>query len=344
MTFGSGEIRRFEVGWGTLWRIAIFVAVILMIYFVREVIGMVLVAMVFALSIDPFVNFLEKRKFPRLLSTILIFFIAFLLVAIVLYLVVPIIVTEAAGFIRDFNKTFSGIFGLSLPENILKNFSLTLEKILSTLTATDISITGAIGTVFSKLVLVVSAIIVTFYLTVQRDGVEYLLRLVLPNTLERSVLAVFNRFKIRIRRWLVAQLCLSIVVGLLVGFGMWLLGVRYPFVLGAFAALFEIVPLVGPVMTGAVAFIIALSSSLNLGFYAVLFFVGIQQFENHILTPLVMGKTMKVHPVIVIVSLLSGASLAGFVGMLLSVPIAVLAQETLNYLADRRGETRGLEI
>ncbi|MDI6821089.1 MAG: AI-2E family transporter [Patescibacteria group bacterium] len=344
MTFGSGEIRRLEVGWGTLWRIAIFVAVILMIYFVREVVGMLLVAMVLALGLDPFVSFLEKRKFPRLLGTIIVFFIAVLLLVTALYLVVPVIVTEATGFIRDFNKTFSEIFGFSLPENILKNFSLTLEKTLGALTAAHISVTGAIGTVFSKLVLVVSTIIVTFYLTVQRDGVERLLRLVLPSTLERSVLAVFNRFKIKIRRWLVAQLGLSLIVGLLVGFGMWILGVRYPFVLGALAALFEIVPLIGPVVTGAVAFMIALSSSLNLGLYAVLFFIGIQQFENHVLIPLVMGKTMKVHPVIVIISLLAGASLAGFVGMLLSVPIAVLAQEVLNYLAERRGESKGLEI
>ncbi len=74
MSFGSGEIRRFEVGWGTLWRIAIFVAVILMIYFVREVVGMLLVAMVLSLGLDPFVSFLEKRKFTRLLGTIIVFF------------------------------------------------------------------------------------------------------------------------------------------------------------------------------------------------------------------------------------------------------------------------------
>ncbi|MDI6734211.1 MAG: AI-2E family transporter [Patescibacteria group bacterium] len=338
------EAKKLEISWGTLWRIAIFVAVVLLLYMVREVIGMLLVAMVLALGLDPFVCFLERMKFPRLLGTIVVFLLAILLLVTAIYLIVPVMVSEATGFIQDFNKTFSQIFGFSLPKNILNDFGLTLNKTLSALTAAHISITGAIGTVFSKLVLIVSTIIVTFYLTVQRNGTEHFLRLILPGTLERSVLTVFNRFKIKIRRWLVAQLGMSLIVGLLVGFGMWLLGVRYPFVLGALAALFELVPLIGPVITGAVAFMIALSSSFNLGLYAVLFFVGVQQFENHVLIPFVMGRAMKVHPVIVIVSLLAGATVAGFVGIILSVPIAVLAQEILNYLAERRNGQQTLVV
>jgi predicted PurR-regulated permease PerM len=93
-----------------------------------------------------------------------------------------------------------------------------------------------------------------------------------------------------------------------------------------------------------VAFLVAMSDSTVLGLYAVIFFFVVQQFENHVLIPLVMGKSMRVHPVIAVVSLLAGGQLAGFVGIILGIPIAVLVQEIFNYLAARKEKRAVLEL
>jgi len=125
-------------------------------------------------------------------------------------------------------------------------------------------------------------------------------------------------------------------MGLVAGGGMWLLGVPYAFVIGILAAIFELVPMIGPVIVGAVAFFIAISESFTLGIYALVFFMIIQQLENHIFIPIVMGRAMRVHPLMVILSILAGGQIAGFVGVLLAVPIAVLTEEVVTYVGEKR--------
>jgi predicted PurR-regulated permease PerM len=186
--------------------------------------------------------------------------------------------------------------------------------------------------------LVVVTILTTFYLSVEKNGTERLLRVLLPDRYEGPVLKVFERFKTKIRRWMAAQLSLSILIGIIVGVGLWLLGVRHSFVLGVIAAIFEVVPIIGPIIVGILAFFMAISDSFLLGIYAIVFFFLVQQIENHLLLPIIMGKSMKVHPVVVIMSLLAGGKIAGLLGIILAVPIAVIVQEIFDYLAEKKDQ------
>ncbi|MEK7630377.1 MAG: AI-2E family transporter, partial [Patescibacteria group bacterium] len=185
-------------------------------------------------------------------------------------------------------------------------------------------------------------IVAAFYLIVDKDGTERLLKAILPAQYERPTLLVFSRFKDKIKNWFTAQLALSLIVGLVVCFGLWILNVRYFVVIAVLAAVFELVPIIGPVITGIVAFLAAVSDSVTLGIYAVIFFFIVQQLENHVLTPLVMGRALRVHPVIVVVSLLAGAQIAGFTGIILAVPVAVLAQEIFEYFSDRKKDREAM--
>ncbi|MEK9194508.1 MAG: AI-2E family transporter [Patescibacteria group bacterium] len=334
----------FDVSWQTLWRIFVFALGIVVLYFAREAVSVFLAAIVIALGLDPIVSFLEERRVSRLLGTLAIFLTGLLILSAVVYFVVPVLIVEAGSFLEEFNKIISVIFGVGLPKTVIQNLGANLDKALNYLNAANISVTGAISTIVSKAVLVLATLLISFYLSAEKDGPERLLRLILPNTYEKSILTVFNRFKIKIRRWFGAQLALSLLMGALVSVGLWLLGVRYFLVLGLLAAVFEIVPIIGPVLSGAVIFLVAIGDSLSLGLYSLLFAFLLQQFENHILIPVVMGRAMRVHPVIVIVSLLAGTEVAGFVGILLSVPIAVIAQETLSYLVEKKSQKRPLDI
>ena len=102
------------------------------------------------------------------------------------------------------------------------------------------------------------------------------------------------------------------------------------------AGILEMVPFVGPVFVGALAALIGFSESLTLGISVIVLFVIIQQLENHLLVPLVMKYTVGLHPVVVVISLLAGAKLAGFAGILLAIPIAVIIVEILESWADKR--------
>lgn len=339
-----GEKISFEVSWKTFWQVFVFLILLVILYLARQAVGVLLVAVAVSLGLDPLVSFLEKKKINRLLGTIAIFLIGLLLLSSAIYFIVPILIFEAGGFLEDFNKAISDLFGFGLPQQIIKDFGLSLDKALGILTAAQVSIRGAISTVFSKLILVLATVIISFYLTVEKNGTEKLLRVILPDVYERPVLTIFNRFKVKIRRWFAAQLGLSLVVGIVMTVGLWLLGVRYAIVLGFIAAILELVPVIGPVIAGAAAVLVAVSQSFSLGLYVLGFSFLVQQLENHVLIPVLMGKTMKVHPVIVIISLLAGAQAAGFVGVILAVPVAVMAQEVFTYLSERKDRRPALGI
>lgn len=323
-----------EISWQTLWKIVIFTGLLLVLYLAREVVSVLLVSIVLALGLDPIVSFFERRKIPRLLGAFIVFVLGIAIFVAAVYLIVPIMIVEVTGFLENFNESVASLFGISIPPAALQSVNVSLSEALSVLSAANISITGAIGEIVSKLILILATIIISFYLTVEKSGPEQLFRVILPDAYEKSVLTIFSRFREKVRRWFSAQLGLSVIVGLLVWLGLSILGVKYAFILGLLAAVFELVPIIGPIVTGAIGVLAALSDSTSLALWTAVLFTAIQQLENHVLLPVIMGKAMKVHPVVVIGALLAGGHVAGFVGVLLSVPIAVMLQEIFNYLSE----------
>lgn len=328
----------FEISWQTFFRTLFFGLLVFILIAARQTVGVFAIAVVLSLGFGPFVDFLERRKIPRILGTVAVFLVGLLVLAITIYLVAPVVVGEASGFIQHFNDTLTSTFGVGLSQKVVQALNLNLEKALSLLVAYDISVTGTASAVFEKLILVLATIAISFYLMVQKDGMEQLIKGILPYSYEKTALLVFGRFKAKIRRWLVSQLALGLVVGILVWLGLLVLGVKYSLIIGLLAFIFELIPIIGPIIIGFVAFIVAITESLSLGLYTVVFFILVQQFENHVLVPLVMGRALKVSPVIIIIALLAGTQFAGFVGLLLAIPLAVMAQELFNYLEERKGQ------
>jgi len=333
-----------EISWGTLWKILIFLAVLIILYYVRWTLAAFFMAIIIALGFEPFINFFEKRGIPRLLDTIIIFLFLILLFGTVIYFIFPLFSSEVTNFISRFSKIIFIIFNFKSPPEFITNLTSGFERILNFLTLNEVSLTETLSKIAPKILLGIATVIISFFLMVEKDGTERFLKAVLPENYERTALHIFHGFKIKIRRWFLTQLVMSSVIGIMTGLGLWLLGVNSSFLLGLLAAVFELVPIVGPVLVGSLAFLIALSDSFILGIYTALFFVFVQQFESHILIPLIFGKTINVHPVIVIVAIVGGSQVAGILGFVLAVPIAILIQETITYLAAKKAKRLSLEI
>lgn len=324
-----------EISWNTLWRVMIFLGVLALIIVAKEALGALFIAIVVSLAINPAVAWLRKKGIHRILGTLIVFLFIIFIFLITIYFIVPVIAGEIQGFTVRIGEILSSL-GFEVPETVIEGVSNNLNQILNSLRAINVSIAGTISTVFHNLVLGITTLIIAFYLSVEENGAERLIRKVLPRAYESSVLKVFKKFKDRIRYWAVAQLGLSFIVGIIVAAGLWLLGVKYPLVLGLLAAVFELVPLIGPILSGVVGFLVAIGDSFTLGIYVAIFFILVQQLENNVLIPIIFKKSMKVHPVIVLVALLAGGYAAGIIGVILSVPIALLAQEMINYFAERK--------
>jgi predicted PurR-regulated permease PerM len=145
--------------------------------------------------------------------------------------------------------------------------------------------------------------------------------------------AVWNAF-------LRGQSILAIIIGVLVMLVLLGLGVRFPIVLGLIAGLMEFVPMFGPFIAGLIAFIVTLFQSANwwglspfmLGVVVLAAFVLIQQIENNYLVPRIIGQSLNLHPLVVLVSVLAGGSLAGVLGLLLAAPVVATLRLWLGYV------------
>ena len=175
----------------------------------------------------------------------------------------------------------------------------------------------------------------------QETGVDDFLRLVTPTSHQAYVLNLWKRSQLKIGKWMQGQLILGVIVGVLLYLGLTILGIPNALVLAVLAAVFELIPVFGQIMAAIPAVAIGFVGGGVKGALLVAgLYILVQQFEAHLIYPVVVKKVVGVPPLMVILSLIVGAKLAGFLGILLSVPIAGAIQELVADV-DRR-KTREL--
>jgi predicted PurR-regulated permease PerM len=136
------------------------------------------------------------------------------------------------------------------------------------------------------------------------------------------------------------QLLFSFVMGIGAGVGLWIFGVlgifpdgkTYALAFGVWFGLMELVPYIGPFLGAAPPLLVALFQDPITAVWVALFFIGLQQIEGHVASPLIFGHALRINPLLVIFALLFGAELFGIVGALVALPVAAVVRETLVYL------------
>jgi len=132
------------------------------------------------------------------------------------------------------------------------------------------------------------------------------------------------------------QLLVALFVGVASSIGLWAIGLPFWLLVGMVAGVFNLVPLVGPFIGGGLAVVIALISGQPLkAVWAAVVLLIVQQIDNHLISPNVMGRTVQLHPVVVMLALLVGASFAGLFGMLVIVPLVAVAKIVFLFMWSR---------
>ena len=195
-----------DIGTQTFWRIFLFGLFVYVVFSAQLALGILLISVVLSLGLSPLVNFFEKHKINRLFSTVSIFLIGGSVLAGLLYLIIPIVVTETVGFLGDFNYALFSLFGVGLPTSFIKDISTNLSQLVTFLGTNNFSVGGAVSQIVSKIIFLLSTLAVSFYLTVEKRGTEHLLRVILPRAYEGPALKVYERFRRKVSRWLGTQL------------------------------------------------------------------------------------------------------------------------------------------
>jgi predicted PurR-regulated permease PerM len=193
-----------------------------------------------------------------------------------------------------------------------------LVRMANTWLQQSVAMTGrAIGGVVAT----ISILFVSFFFL--KDGPNLLERLLrpLPERWRRDIPDLLNRAGERVGDYMLGRLTMMAAVGSLTVLGLWLLGVPYALLLGAIAFLLDIIPYIGPLLAGVAGVLVGFSQSWQMGAWVLGLYLVIQQLENWLLAPLIIGRSVGLHPVWVLLAVFAGAELMGIGGMILAVPV-----------------------
>lgn len=322
------DLQRIDVTSRTIFRIVLILVAFWFVYVIRDVLLMFFGAIVIAAAIQPLADWLQTKRVPRAVTTLGVYALVILLLTAVVTLLIPPLTEQLTQLALALPQLVAQLEQWDLLHTGLSQGSIALQDILlrlgNNLTQTGFSLFEQTRSIFSGFFSLIFVFILAFYLVVERDALLKLFQVAIPRRHLPYVEQTLIRIQHGLGRWLIAQLLLAVVVGFVVGVGLWLIGVKYALVLGLLAGILEIIPVIGPIIAAIPGVIVGMAQSLVLGIVAVIFYILVQQAENHLLVPNIMKRVAGLNPLVTLVAVFLGARLAGVLGIILSVPIAII--------------------
>lgn len=315
------EPQKIEISHRTVIFTILFLVAIWLIYQIRGVILLVFISVILMSALNPGVDFLERLKVPRFLSIFLFYGLIIGFFSSIVAMLIPPLVEQTARLVESTPRLFNDLGFITVDSRLLlQQFgSLPSNVFRFALNAVE------------NVVVVFTVLVFTFYLLLERKKLRDHLTFAFGDN-EKTAEAVVDKIEHQLGRWVRGRIFSMILVGLLSYTGLKLLNVDFALPLAILAALLEIIPNIGPIISSIPAVIIALATapSLALGVAALYFIV--QQVEAQIITPKVMHHAIGFNPLVTIIALLAGFTLGGIGGAVLAIPIILVTEIILTHL------------
>lgn len=318
------ELKTIDVSSATIFRIVFIVIFFVFLFLIRDILLVLFISVIIAAALNPAADRLQRLKIPRAISVLLIYLIFFGILVACIVLFIPAIVNDIAELAKnfpDYYKNAISFLGEKYRGEILKATEQGLESFSNNLASAAGRIFSTTAGIFRGIFGFIAILVISFYLVVSKEGMQKFLISITPLKHQSYVIQLFNRLQKGIGSWMRGQLIAIALVFALTFIGLYLLGVKYALLLALFAGIMEIIPFIGPTISAIPAVFFALTVSPIKAILVIVLFVIINQVENHIIIPNVMRKALGVSPIVIIVAVLIGAKLAGFVGVIIAVPV-----------------------
>lgn len=327
---------------GTMIRAVVVGAAAWAIWQLSTLVLLLLSAIVIASAVEPGVEFFTKRKFPRSLAVVLTYAsILAVLISLVWFFIPPMLAESIAllAVVPHYMSQVSSLSSIPFLQNATVGPSLadSVLALQGAFSNTGAGVLQFVSSIFGGVFYFILTIVISIYFSFQETGVDDFLRITTPEKHREYVLDLWKRSQKKIGLWMQGQLLLSLIITILLFLGLSLLGVQYALLLAIFAGVMELIPVFGSVIAAVpgIAVVLITGDLTLVGVVAGLYLI-VNQFQAHLIYPLVVKKIVGVAPILVIIALIAGGQLAGFLGVLLSVPIAAAIQEFVNDLQKRR--------
>ena len=336
-----------------VWLILGALVIAVLLYQLRGALLPFVVGGALAYILDPFVTWLERRipwmssrpELKRVLIIALIFIISAIVAIVALVAGVTILIHEIRAFIRELPQlieasraTIQNVdaqLAARLPEEVVVLIHDAAQDLGSQIVGAAqvfaVRTYGVISQTMSLLLGLAMVPLILFYILKDRGKIiEGMLNTLSPQPREhtRNVLSLLNGvFSSYIR----GQLILGVMVGTMVFFGLWFLGVPFAPVLGLVAGITELIPVIGPWLGAIPGLLVVLATAPEKFVWVALLYLGVQLLENSLLVPRIQSESLNLHPVMVLAALIVGSEVAGLWGMILGPPLAAASREVLLY-------------
>lgn len=340
--------RTISISTGTIFKTIIILAVLWLLFLIRDVLVMIFIAFVISSAIRPMVDRLQQWRIPRVASIIAIAAIFLGLLSLTVVIIVPALVTELHQLTLRLPDLYSSLATTLLPQatgvdqvSVVDAIQRNLQSISQGLLQLTSSLFGTLSVVFGGVASFLTVLVIGFFMSMEENGMRKLIQSVAPLKLQPYLIQLFSKIEGKMGSWLRGQLLLSVIIGTLTFIGLLALGVKYALVLALFAGFMEIIPFIGPVLGAIPAIFFAATQSPLLALLVLGLYLVIQQVENNFIVPKVMQQSVGLHPIVILVALLIGGRLGGIAGIILAVPVATIISVFLVDLFDdrRRGES-----
>lgn len=349
----------------TVWTVVGALALIYVFLIIAAEIRVIWLPIAFAAGLvfllEPMVRGLQRLRIPRILAVFIAFLVVVVLVVAVTAVVLPTIRTQAEELGQQLPDLYlSGIdwareagarLGVDVDEILSQqaiedwlNDPANQETVQNLLLGFGAGAGLVIRGVAEAIAVLVLAPVLAIYILIDLERFKTNSLGITPPRHREETAFVAGQVSTAMGSFVRGQLLVSVIVGIASSLGMWLIDLPFWLIIGILAGFLNLIPFLGPVVGGALAALVALlNGDVTQAAVAVVIFIGIQQVDNHVITPLVQRARVNLSPLVIVLALIIGGSVAGLLGVLVAVPMTAAIRIIVGHMWRTRvlGETWG---
>ena len=322
------------------------IKVLSFLFSVLKIISPLFIGLIIAWLLDPIVTYLNKKGLKRIFGSLICYVVMFLLIILILGSLIPVLYDQINDFvtltlpsmfettknlINDFFNNFKNIDGfdvMSMKNEVFKKLEVYTTSLTSSLPAILVNI---VKNLFSFIGVLAVGLVIGFFLLLNMDETVKNIYMLFPVKYRTEAKNLFTALNRPLKRFVNGALLDCSLIFIVNAIGFSIIGLKAPLLFALFCGITNVIPYVGPYIGGAPAVIVGLTQNTTTGIVVLIFIAIVQCLEGNLLQPIIMSKTTKLSPIVIILGLLVFGHFFGIWGMVLSTPILGAIKELINY-------------
>lgn len=313
----------------------------------NTIVAPIIVSIILYYLFNPLVNLMERYNISRLWGVIILFLVIIGVIALAINLLIPVIGAQFKSFGNNFlyyvdkvNKFIDSVTKYSLISNFYGQIQDQLDSLAKKLPSMVSDYFNGFGSKvknFAEALVNVGVVIATtpfvlFFMLKDGHRFKEFSTNLMPPKFRKDFHDLLDKMSLQVGSYIQGQIIVSFCIGILLFIGYSIIGLDYSLILASIAAVTSVVQYIGPTIAISPAIIIALITSPIMLLKLVIVWTAVQFIEGHFISPNIMGKTLKIHPLTIIFILLSAGNLLGVVGVILGIPAYAILKVLVSHL------------